>query len=150
MNAPASAARPKNALPTLAMPSPDCETSLEEQYVSQVIADIINVLRDFAGADVEIGAFSPPRVGDCHPDGMITLRLATPFAEAEIAIDFGSRDADAADEQRHGFDRAAFESDPTNPHACGLVARNLSEAWQIVQGVLHALPPASVRLSFGA
>ena len=119
-------------------------------FVSQAIAVAVSALSDFAGADAVIGAFSPPRFGDCQPDGMITLCLSTSVRDAEIAIDFGSRADDGIATQRLGFDRASFDAQPDNPHACGLVAHDLREAWTIVHGILDKLAPASIRLSFGA
>lgn len=135
--------------PPGSLADPGAGTNWTNPHLAQTIADAVDALRDFVGGHAEIGAFAPPRVGDLQPDGMITLCMSTEASDAEIAIDFGTGDIYPS-LQRRRFDRASFDADLGNPHACGLVARDLREAWSIVYGILNKLAPASIRLSFGA
>ena len=119
-------------------------------FVNQIAMELRECLAPFANGAAELNVYSAPWQDSDRPHGQLTIILRAEKQRIEIGLPFGFPDEQPGIPYRRYFDREAFETESSNPHACGIALASFDECWSLCCHVIRDLGCRSVQLSFGA
>jgi hypothetical protein len=126
----------------------------DHHFAESTAADVAEATAHYRGCVLVIGCYTPPYNPPLATEaacggGFLTLDLlAADRPPACVGIEFGRADTQGA-VVRAGFDRAEWQTDPSNPLYAGIYAANFDEAWRIVCLLARLLKPREVTLRYG-